>query len=126
MADFPDIGQLLLDQSGEEPGPALERTAMENGFIKQMQVRSGVLIGIPVVYLYTAADYEVFRDFWRDTLRYGAEWFEWRDPRDGTLREVRMVDGQFTARRVSLGRGTPLGYRVEFRIEMWSDWESGG
>lgn len=123
MANFPSIGRLLLPGYGETPDPGVERTEMENGFVKQAQVTAAGLVEIPIVYVFTSAEYETFRGFWGDTLRRGADWFQWVNPRDGATYDVRIVGGAYRAQAYTSADGAKLSWEVEMTLEHWDDEE---
>lgn len=121
MADFPSIGKLIRPGYGETPAAGLTRTEMENGFVKQAQLTAGGLTEISVSYIFTATEYETFREFWRVTLRRGADFFSWRNPRDGTLYDVRIVGGEYSAQAITLAEGGQIGWQVDMTLEHWDD-----
>ena len=120
-SDFPSIGKLLLEGFGEEPGSSVERSEFENGAVKQTQTVSRVLVSQAVTMCFTAAEYATFRAFWRNTLRRGADWFNWIDPRDGTVKLARIVGGKYSGQVFVESPGAPLSWQVSMQFEQWDD-----
>jgi len=117
---FPSIGQLLLSGYGERPQSAIQRTDMESGPPKQARVRSRVIVARPVRYQFTAAEVVTFETWFRGVeCNYGAGWFDWNDPRTGTLKQARIVNGDYQIDAVSGGEGAPLQYQVGMTLESW-------
>lgn len=90
---------------------------MEDQVVQQLQNVSKVLVRRPVQYLLvTAADKNTFVTFVETTLKRGADWFNWTDPHDATVKLARIVDGKvkYTALRKDLAR-----WRAEFDLETY-------
>ncbi len=118
-SDYPTYGRLALDSYGEEPESALVRTSMESGPPKQAMIRSRTMVGRPVTYIYSDTEYASWKTWFRDTVSRGADWFNWTDPQDGTVKLARIENGVYTARAFSPSPGAPLSWEVSFRIETW-------
>ncbi len=117
--DYPSYGRLALDRYGEEPESALIRTQMESGPPKQAMVRSKAMVGRPVTYVYSDAEYASWKTWFRDTIARGADWFNWTDPQDGITKLARIEGGIYTAKPFSPYPGAPLSWEVSFRLETW-------
>ena len=118
MAAFPSYPKLRFDGYGEPRESAVDRTQMESGPPKQLKVKSRVLVQRPVLYdLDSLADYNSFMTWFQTTVNYGADWFDWTDPRDSTLKAARIAEGKLDARAKNnaLSRWT-----VGFILETWS------
>ena len=118
MQTFPDmsVARLLLEGYGEQPEPAVLRTEMESGPPKQARVLSRVMVTRPVVcYFATVANYQTFMAWFRDGINYGADWFHWPDPVDGTSKLARIVGGKVASTAISRRQ-----WRVTFSLETWS------
>ena len=73
----------------------------------------------PVTYRYTVSEYMQFRTWFRDEVSRGAAWFDWTDPVDDTLKQVRMVNGDYEAVPYKVSDGAPLDWLVSFSLESW-------
>jgi hypothetical protein len=119
MAAFPAGLILLLPEYGEQAESALERTPMESGPPKQAQVRSRVMVQVSGRILFTsAAQYASFRTWFRVDIKNGADWFDWTDPRTGTLRQARFVAGRERGRTTDY-RGTLDLTELPITLEYW-------
>lgn len=118
MAAFPAYALLLFDpQADRAPQPAVDRTEMERGPPKQLPRATRAMVRLPVQYiLKTQADYLSFVTFFNDTLRKGADWFDWTDPAGNVVRQARIVGGEIRYRptRRDLER-----WIVSFELEYW-------
>jgi len=117
MAAFPSLGKLQLSGYGEQPDSAVLRTDMEGGIAKQQKIRSRVSVQHPVAYDFTAAEYATFRTFFINTLNRGASWFDWIDPRDGTVKQARIIGGKYSASAFTEADGATLSWQVSFNLE---------
>lgn len=117
MAAWPNYGRLELPGYSEEPGSAVQRTVMESGPAKQLQVLSLQDIPRSVTYLYSAPEYGTWLTFYRTTINRGTDWFDWVDPRDGVTRQARIVEGKYKAEPYAEAPGAPLSWRVSCRLE---------
>lgn len=118
MATFPAYPKLLFDGFDEKPEPAILRTEMESGPPKQALIRSRTMITRSVQYLLESnADYQSFLTWFKTTINYGADWFDWTDPVDDVLKSARIVGGDITPKptRKNLSR-----WVVSFKLETWS------
>jgi hypothetical protein len=115
---FPNYAVLIFKGFAIKRPSALNRTQMENGFAKQAKVKSRVLVARSVIYqLNSAGDYASFLAWFRDDVNYGASWFDWTDPGDGTVKNGRIVNGQIDEipQRKALDR-----WQIGMSIETWS------
>ena len=117
---FPSGGQLLLNGYGMRPGSAVLRTEMETGPPKQAKIKSQVMVGRPVQYLYTETELQAFETWFRGTeCNWGASWFDWTDPRDGVAKQMRIVDGLYDVTPHNETEGAPLKWIVSLNLENW-------
>lgn len=117
MADFPIYAVLLRDFSVQR-GSAVERTAFEDGMVKQLRKVSRVLVARRVKYgLRTKADYQSFITWFEATIRGGADWFNWTDPVSETVKTARIV-----SRIDEEAPDDPMlaWWTLSFTIETWS------
>jgi hypothetical protein len=121
MAAFPSYGKLLLGGFSEAPASALIRTEMEGGLPKQAKVRARVMVTRAVAMDYSMSEFESFKVWFRDTIKRGADWFDWIDPLDGVTKLARIVaaDPAFTAQPTTFSEGAPLRWTVKFNLETW-------
>jgi hypothetical protein len=113
MATWPTYAQLLLADFGVERDTALARTDMESGPPKQMRTKSRVMASIPArVRIDGKTNYQAFLTWWRDTIDYGADWFDFTDPVAGTTLQARIVGGK-------LGRAVPITGRPGASGTLW-------
>lgn len=96
MAAFPSYGILLSRGFKEQRDPVLLRSNMEAGVAKQRPKQSQWIVARPVVYRFTAADYQSFVDWVEQTINMGADWFDWTDPRTSTVKQARIVNGDIS------------------------------
>lgn len=96
MATFPTYGTLLARGYKEQRQPGMLRSEMEGGVPKQRPRQSQWLVQRPVTYRFTAAEYETFITWVRDTINLGADWFTWTDPRTSTSKTARIVSGDIS------------------------------
>lgn len=118
MATFPAYPKLLFNGFGEKPDNAIKRSENESGPAKQLKTKSRVLVKRPVSYLLTsAADYASFNTWFKVTINFGADWFDWTDPVDGATKPARISGGniELKPQRKMLDR-----WVAEFQIETWS------
>ena len=117
MAAFPDFKALLFDSFQEQAESAVLRTQMEGGSFKQAQLYSQGNFNRTMTYVFTAAQFAVFKAWWRDELGLGAGWFDWPDPLDGSTKQVMMNLGVYSARPLDQGEGNAVDVAVSFRLD---------
>lgn len=118
MAAFPAYPKLLFQGFTEKPEPAIKRSDAESGPAKQLKTKSRVLVKRSVSYLLaSAADRDSFMTWFKVTINFGADWFDWIDPYDNATKPARIVGGDIDPKpqRKMLDRWT-----VDFQIETWS------
>ena len=120
MATWPASAKILHDGYAERRPTALMRTDMESGPPKQVRTKSRVMVALTLAVLFdTAADYADFLAWFANDLDQGSGWFDFTDPRTGTVRTARIEGGQ-------LGEAVPLGaasagpWRLPVTVEYWS------
>lgn len=101
---FPSYPVLLREALEEMPQANVRRTEMEGGLPKQAVKYTRQMVQISMAYkLCGHADNRAFRLWIVKTLRYGALWFMWTDPRlanagveiePTSQRMVRIVGGE--------------------------------
>lgn len=118
MAAFPSYAKVLAGPFGMSRASAVDRTSMEDGFVKQSKVRARVLVKRKIqVMLLTQANYNSFILWFQGDINYGADWFDWVDPVDGVTKLARIVS--------QLNDETPVGgmitrWIIGFDMETWS------
>jgi hypothetical protein len=119
MADFPTYASVLADGYEERPAAAVDRSQMDDGMVKQLQTKSRVLVSRPVsCKFFSLADKNSFMTWFRTTVHYGADWFNWVDKGDGATKLARIVGGKMTVTPVP---GTQLTcWIAAFTLETWS------
>jgi hypothetical protein len=117
MATWPSYAEIKGEGFAENAQSALERTEMESGPPKQVRVRSRVMVQRPVkVLIRTAANYASWLTWFRTTIRHGADWFDWTDPRDSTTNSARIVGGVTTN---ELAAGVLGQWLLSMTLETW-------
>lgn len=116
MASFPTYGQLDLDAYREQPQPAVIRTEMDSGLVKQARIYPKQLKQRPVKMIYSATEKASF-ETWLDSTINLVDWFDWEDPADGTTKQARIVGGIYDANPFASSPGSPLSYEVSFTLE---------
>lgn len=87
---------------GRTDSKVVERSDMERGPAKTRRTATDPMVTISGKLLFRTAEIEVAFDEWfysADGANAGAGWFDWTDPKTGTVREARIV---------SLGDLSPL------------------
>jgi hypothetical protein len=119
MATFPAYAKLGFEGFSQKRESALSRTSMESGPPKHLKVKSRVLVERPVMYFFdTLADFDNFITWFQSTVNYGADWFDWTDPKGSVVRSARIKSGTLEEekpRRKNLDR-----WVVRFVLETWS------
>ncbi|MDP1673982.1 MAG: hypothetical protein Q8L65_12845, partial [Burkholderiales bacterium] len=113
----PTAPRLLFDGYGRKPDPGVRRGDMESGPAKQLKTKARVLHTRPVQYLLTSkTDLDAFETWFESTINMGADWFDWTDPYDNTVKTARIVGGQIDLQpqRKMLDR-----WVATFQIETW-------
>jgi hypothetical protein len=113
---WPAYGKLLAPLK-EQPQKAAERTSMERGPAKQRRMVSLQPIHRTVKYQYTAAEFASWLTWYRTTINYGVDFFDWDDPRDGVTKQARIVGGAYSSESTTISPGAPLGWIVELTLE---------
>lgn len=118
MPTFPVSAVLLQDGFGIERDSAVNRTSMEDGMVKQLKMKSRVLVARSVKYGFRLkADYLAFIVWYQTDINEGADWFDWIDPVDSVTKLARIVS--------RLSREEPddpmlTWWTVTFTLETWS------
>jgi len=115
---FPhSYAKILADGYEKDRASAVNRTAMEDGMVKQLRVKSRVLITRSfTVALASLANYQSFITWFQTDIDYGAMWFDFTDPEDSVVRQARIVN-KLDKERPLVGLGQ---WRIPVQIETWS------
>lgn len=93
MAAFPSSYKILIETS-EAPASVVIRSEMERGVPKQRRVAADALVTVPITVMFfskqQAADFETW---FYTTINGGADFFDWTDPRTGSVVQARVVGG---------------------------------
>lgn len=116
---FPTYGKLLFSGFNQQRGSSTQRTEMEDGYVKEGQHLSRVLVPSAVQYRFTKSEFASFKS-WFASEANGGQFFAWVDPLDGVEKQVRMVRSEYTARPENAGEGQPLNVIVGFTLEEWA------
>lgn len=99
MASLPSYVKVLANGYEEQRGKgALVRSSMESGPAKQRRVQSRSIVTRPVTLMIESREnYLAWIEWVKTTLIAGSDWFTWTDPVDGTTKQGRVVNGEYTA-----------------------------
>lgn len=117
MATFPAAALLLFEGLARMPESAVKRSDNESGPPKQLKTKSRVLHVRLVNYLITSkAELDAWEEWFEDGINLGADWFDWTDPYDNTVKQARIKDGiyRLAPQRKMLDR-----WKISFEIEIW-------
>ena len=97
MAALPSYVRVLRDDAGEQFSPGVVVSEMERGLPKMRVGQSRVIVHVSATLFFDSrADSAAFESWYFDTIkRIG--WFDWRDSRTGTVRQVRFKGGDIGA-----------------------------
>ena len=104
----------LREAQPQKAAPALIKSDMGTGLVRQRRRFSQTVHEVGVWYLLTPAQYQTFKSFWRDTLGHGASLFTgpvW----DGVAvvtRTCQIIDGIVQDDRI----GTSIRIRFSLRV----------
>lgn len=119
MAAFPTVKHYAASFR-EQYGTALRRTPMETGPAKQAKHQSRVLVQVEMrLAFFTKAELDSFLTFFKTTVNWGADWFDWVHPRSGATLQARFVAGQELAPIEHLRPALDL-IDLPIRLEYWS------
>ena len=93
MAALPSYVRVMRDDAGEQFDPGVVVSDMERGLQKMRVGNSRVAVHVQAtLYFGSRADSISFEDWYFNTIkRIG--FFDWKDPRSGTIRSVRFKGG---------------------------------
>ena len=102
-----DVLQTEIDDHEIDDGDNVRRTQFSDGFIEQKRINTR---GLKVRRLNVVVPIDKVAEFrtWVETN--GTEWFNFRDPEDGIVRECRIQGGKIPLRRVQ-GQLLPGGWK---------------
>lgn len=115
---FPTYGKHLLNGFSESPESPVIRTEMEDGLTKENATKSRVMVPRNITYFYTLTEYANFKIWFKAEAR-GGLFFDWSDPLDGAVKQMRMVRSVYNTKGVSQGNGSQIGVEVNFTLEGW-------
>ncbi len=123
ITTFPNYAQLEFTSNEYKPQVAVQRSAFEDGSVRQGTILSRSLVQRSLTYvLCSAANFQSFKNWVRDDLNRGTRWFMWDDPIKQRLGEVnslirvRIVEGKT---EYSAFEETMNIWKVSFTIEHW-------
>lgn len=100
-----------------EPEPRVNRTAMEDGMVKQSTTASRVMVDRPfTAHINSKANFTAFLTWYYVTIAR-AGWFDWTDPLDGVVKQARFKGGKVKARAIRKDMERHL---LEFTIETFN------
>lgn len=115
MATFPTGGKVTFSGFKRKRMSNVIRSDMSSGPPKQALRSSQDMIRFPVSYLFTVAQYDAFDVWVKNTIKV-VGWFDWTDPKSGSVLNARIVNGD-------ISDATPLNphmadWIVKFEIEV--------
>jgi hypothetical protein len=118
MATFPAAAKLGFAGYAKRRQSAVLRSEMESGPPKQARILSKVLVQRDLTYHFdSASDYNAFIVWFRDDITRGADWFDWTDPEDSTVKSARIVGGTLTE-ETSLNPAL-IYWQIKLTLETW-------
>lgn len=116
-SSLPTYVRFLAQGYSKDRASAVSRTAMEDGFVKQLQTKSRVFLTRQFVLEFlTLADYQSFITFYQTTLQYGSLFFNYTDPEDNVVKLGRFV--------TKLDKEEPIfgtsKWRLNCSVETWT------
>lgn len=93
----------MSSQYSETVTSNLLRTEMTGGYAKQAKRGSKQVKTTDCVYLYSTAEFEAFKIWFRDTAKDGSLFFNWTDPSSANndIVDARIVNGVYSAAPVN-------------------------
>lgn len=122
MPAFPTNVKYDWRDLAEEPQSVIQRAPMERGVPKQRRLNSDIQVVVSVtVHFDTKAEAAAFETWFYTDIAAGQLFFDWPDPRTGTVYQARIVEGKLGA-ITYLHRVLEKSKRT-FRLEYWrSTW----
>ena len=118
---FPTYGRLQLGPFTKNPQTAVRRTEMETGPAKQAKIKSRVMKQRSISMRYSNTEFNNFESWFVSAdCNYGASWFDWVDPFDGTTKQTRIVGGEYQAAPQYAGEGSEPEWLVTMTFEIWN------
>jgi len=116
MPAFPAYARIQTGDYSEQAAAALVRTEVERGIPRQRRTASDTMVTVSLTVVFNSKeDAASFETWFYNDAKAGASWFDWKDPRTGTVRSARIVNGDIGA-LVPLRGGFGLSQRA-FKIE---------
>ena len=115
---WPDLGRYLAPLE-QKPQPAVRRTPMEDGTVKQREFLTRQRTEHPLTIRMTAAEYTQFKAWYRTNIAHGAQWFDWVDPADGATKSALIQNGQYDAKTRNAGEGADVEWELTLTLETW-------
>lgn len=91
-------GRMLTSEYSESVNSNALRTDMTGGYAKQAKRASKQVKVCEATYFYTAAEFEAFKTWFKDTAADGVLFFNWNDPVSGNTIDARIVNGVYNAK----------------------------
>lgn len=118
IATWPEYAKIMADGFGVSRDALAVRSEMESGPPKQLQVKTrGMVQRTFRALLNSRAEYLAFLEWYKTTIRAGADWFWFRDPVTKQTVEARIVNGLGQENPLIPGRITH--WTVQITIEVW-------
>lgn len=101
---FPTYVGVMRTGYGEAHGDIALRTEMDRGVAKQRKTQSDVMVQVSMTLTFdTKAILADFEDWYYGEAQAGMAWFDWTDPRTGTVRQARVVANSLGASPAGVG-----------------------
>lgn len=118
METFPTYVKLLQEGFEKSRDTGVIRTSMEDGMTKQLKTKARVMVSRKFVLSFdTQTDYNSFITWFTTNINSGADWFNWTDPEDLTVKLARIATGLSRERNITYLSGI---WRVDAIIETWN------
>ncbi|MCY4548116.1 MAG: hypothetical protein OXC28_07100 [Defluviicoccus sp.] len=112
---FPGWARIEADGYAVAPDPDVERTALEDGLVRQERRYSSAMTVRSIRgFVESDADYVRFRAW---AAREAHAWFDWTDPEDGVVRPVRVRGGAGGIRYTARARDGARSWDFEMQLE---------
>lgn len=117
MATLPAYVRKLIEGFDKDRASTSIRSSMEDGMQKQAQFQSRALVKRAFTFqLDTLTNYNDFITWYKNEIKYGADWFTWTDPESGLTQTVRIVGGKLKKEEIIFGTQIR---RVQVDLEHW-------
>lgn len=120
MAAFPSYAILLHDGYAINRASAVQTSEFDDGMGKQARRFSRVMVDRKVRYWFRSkSEYLTFIQWFKITINYGADWFDWVDPADSITKAARIKGGKLDEEKPFnpiLSR-----WEVSFTLQTWDE-----